>query len=1014
MSENNIYKDNFWQMFTEEMGELIEKIEHLLVDADSLESDVENIRKLFRNFHTIKSLAKTMDLNGIESITHKTEDILAIVREGKAKLDSDLVDLMLESLDSLKSLKNESTKSKQDVPAPISLLNKLDERYKLITGSADEKQDINSHDNNDDDYNYECFAECTSEKIEIYDDIELLKFYCSKIEKDIKSLSYLLDSDFKIDTKEFKKVLQTLGKFHLASDKIGFKNIAHKITVLESFLKAIDITKCDYKQELINKLSDLIDLFNFIEKESEIVCGVEDFKLAIYDFIKKDTEIILNRTISEFNITLNNIEPLNESKNLDELIILKEHINELKSLFKIINIKSGLKLINFISLITSEWEYKERPVFEETIELIINSIYTLQQILKTNDIKQKEKLEINSAESIIDLKRKLYLYSEKKGKESVCHNLMKIVSNNFNISNEIKEILSFNNLQTLYDCTENKKYVCEIQADLDAAKDIGLNFVEWIKRNADIISNRIVFADFTTSYCALYDSKFYKFLLVFEISEQQVKMKLGELDPSVEIFKIKKCCKYIPYTELKEKSEIKSKEQFNESAEAGLSTDVIRIKGENLDKFLNQIGEMVMLRGMLAHALYDETLSNSINTIAVFLKNHNNAGSNGNSIYKHLENIKSHHQKLIQSESAFQTVLSRLQEAVMELRVVPVGLVFRRFPRLVRDLSKSMGKSITMNTEGEEVKIDKGMVDLLVEPIMHIVRNALDHGIEIPEERKKAGKDENAEIKLCASQKGSKIYIEISDDGRGINSEKIREKAVKNGLLKEEESHKLSENQLYEYIFYSGFSTADKVTETSGRGVGMDVVKSKIADLRGQITVKSELSVGTTFIIELPLSVAIQEVLLIKTGNQTLAIPDRFILEVIESTSCDIQSVKCQQAILLRDTFLPVYDLAELLGFKTSTKIQKNFEVVVISNGKNKIGLIVDKMLFRQELFIKDINHQLISLPGFGGASILGNGKVVIIIDCDEILYLAENRIINPGSGPNFNEQKNTNSVTAA
>jgi chemotaxis protein histidine kinase CheA len=282
------------------------------------------------------------------------------------------------------------------------------------------------------------------------------------------------------------------------------------------------------------------------------------------------------------------------------------------------------------------------------------------------------------------------------------------------------------------------------------------------------------------------------------------------------------------------------------------------------------------------------------------------------------------------------------------------------------------------------------MVESLADPLLHMVRNSADHGIETPAERKAAGKAEEAQIRIQAEQQGSRILIRVTDDGKGIDPERVRKKAVERGLIKEEESLQLSKEEILKFIFRAGFSTAEVVTETSGRGVGMDVVRTNVMRLGGSIHLDSEVGRGTIFTMQMPLSAAVQEVLLVNAASQTLAIPGRYVAELVQVEADQYQSVKGRAAILLRGHFLPIVRLEEILGFPASGDEAQRY-VVVLSDGQRTLGVSVSEFVGRQELFTKDIHPRLAALPGVGGASILGDGRVVLILDGAALYRLAEN-----------------------
>jgi chemotaxis protein histidine kinase CheA len=309
---------------------------------------------------------------------------------------------------------------------------------------------------------------------------------------------------------------------------------------------------------------------------------------------------------------------------------------------------------------------------------------------------------------------------------------------------------------------------------------------------------------------------------------------------------------------------------------------------------------------------------------------------------------------------------------------------------MVRDLALAQGKKIRLELIGQEVKIDKAMVESLADPLLHMVRNSVDHGVEAPDDRLKAGKPDEAIICIQAEQQGSRIIIRVKDDGKGIDPERIRRKAIERGLVKETDSLQMSKEEILNFIFKPAFSTADVVTETSGRGVGMDVVWTSVMRLGGTIHLDSEVGRGTTFTLQMPLSAAVQEVLLVKSAQQTLAIPGRYVAELVEIEPEAYQTVQGRTAILLRGNFLPIVRLEALLGYPIA-ETSSQACVVVISDGQRSLGVSVQAFVGRQELFTKDIHPRLAALPGVGGASILGDGRVVLILDAAALFRLAEN-----------------------
>lgn len=425
------------------------------------------------------------------------------------------------------------------------------------------------------------------------------------------------------------------------------------------------------------------------------------------------------------------------------------------------------------------------------------------------------------------------------------------------------------------------------------------------------------------------------------------------------------------------------------------SAEVIRVNSETLDQFMNLIGELVLVRGQLTYALHDEEMQTGLVMFQELVEQWREEGrlpvQEQERVASLLEVIKAQQVRLSRADAQFHGALGRLREKVMALRVVPIDTVFKRFPRVMRELAAKMGKQARLEMSGQEVRIDKGMVDALVDPLMHMVRNSVDHGLESAEERQVAGKPVQGVVAMMASQRGNRVVVAVRDDGRGLDPQKIRAKAVEQGLVAEAESLRLSREELFQFIFRAGFSTADKVTETSGRGVGMDVVRTMVTRLGGDLRIHSEPGEGSTVTLELPLSAAIQNTLIVEVGGQFMAIPDRHVAEILEVRSSELQAVKGRVAMVLRKAFLPLEHLGELLGYQAAPVASgEALQVLILSQGKGRVGVVVDRLSHREELFVKEIHPHLAALPGVGSASIRGDGRVILILDGEDLFRLAE------------------------
>lgn len=398
-------------------------------------------------------------------------------------------------------------------------------------------------------------------------------------------------------------------------------------------------------------------------------------------------------------------------------------------------------------------------------------------------------------------------------------------------------------------------------------------------------------------------------------------------------------------------------------------TSTIRVDHEKLDHLMNLIGELIINRNrysMLARQL--ESNSNvDIGQVA---------------------------QNLSETTYAMARISDDLQDTIMKVRMVPVSSVFSRFPRLVRDLSRKSGKDVELIMEGEETELDKSVVEVIGDPLVHLIRNSMDHGIEEESVRVANGKSPKGKIFLRAYHRGHSVAIEVEDDGKGIDPEKMREVAVRKGVLSAEEARALDDHEAVELIFAPGFSSAEKITDISGRGVGMDVVRTNIKNLKGSVSTSTEMGKGTRFTLSLPLTLAIIDALMVNVAGQVYAIPLDAVSETTKIEACRLTDVKGRKAVTLRGDVLGIVDLAELLNLPSSMNKHEVLSVVVIHDNERRMGIVVDSLLERQEIVIKPLGEYLGDLKGISGATILGDGSVILILDPHEIYLMATSKAL--------------------
>jgi len=378
----------------------------------------------------------------------------------------------------------------------------------------------------------------------------------------------------------------------------------------------------------------------------------------------------------------------------------------------------------------------------------------------------------------------------------------------------------------------------------------------------------------------------------------------------------------------------------------------VRVDTSRLDEIMNMVGELVLVRNRintLEAALEDEEMAKAVNNLAV--------------------------------------VTSDLQTAVMRTRMQPIKKVFGRFPRVVRDLARTLKKDINLELRGEETDLDKNLVEALADPLVHLVRNAVDHGIEMPDVREAQGKVKQGHIVLGAAQEGDHILLTISDDGAGMDANILRRKAVEKGMMDQESASRLTESECYSLIFAPGFSMKQEISDISGRGVGMDVVKTSITKLNGVIDISSEIGKGTTLSIKVPLTLAIMPTLMVMLGDQIFAMPLVNVNEIFHLDLSRTNIVDGQQTIIVRNKAIPLFYLRKWLASSFVPKDEPEIEhVVVVNVGTRRVGFVVDQLIGQEEVVIKPLGAYLQGTKGLSGATITGDGQIALILDFPELM----------------------------
>ena len=653
--------------------------------------------------------------------------------------------------------------------------------------------------------------------------------------------------------------------------------------------------------------------------------------------------------------SMENLQTLNES--LLELEKSPEDVDTLNKIFRVAHTIKGMAatmgfndiadLTHNMEDVLSEFRDGKMKVTQNVVTVLFDCLDTLEKMINIIEEGSDSVIDIKKIIEDLEKTKKVDLEESKEEEVEILDSKESLKLNEYDLS-IIKQAIErdYNALELRIVLSQTTLLKSAraflIVQDLEQKGEI-------IKSNPSTEKIENEEFDFTLEFIILTTSTKEEIKSLIEnISEvESVKIKNVEITKAKNISKHKIDEKIIKETVEVKPKEINKVEKIKEEKKIKNKKvhQSVRVDLEKIDNLMNMVSELVIYRTRLEQIVIDNKSTELNETL----------------------------------EQVGRTT-SELQDLVMKIRMLPLDVVFNRFPRMIRDISVELNKEINFIIEGSDTELDRTVIDEIGEPLIHLLRNAADHGIESREERIKAGKNPIGTIKLQAYQEGTKALIKVTDDGAGIKVDKIRKKAESVGISTEG----MSENDIINLIFAQGFSTNEVVTDISGRGVGMDVVKTKISSLGGSVELTSEEGIGSTFIIRLPLTLQIIQALLINVGEETFAISLGFIDRVISYSKENIKKINGKEVIIYRDDVIPLVRLNERLGINSSDK-NKKF-VIIVNAGDKTFGLLVDSLIGQQEIVIKPLGRTLKNLNEYIGATILGNGLVTLILDVG-VLY---------------------------
>ncbi len=627
----------------------------------------------------------------------------------------------------------------------------------------------------------------------------------------------------------------------------------------------------------------------------------------------------------------------NEPENMDVLNSLFRAAHSLKGMAATMRFNNLTELTHKMENMLDQIRNHKMKVSTEIIDLLFAGIDYIEESVK--QIKEDGNDDIDFSGYLKELEKKI---EEDAGEE--------VMVEETNDNNEDSDYLTLSD-DDIYTIEDNKKeldtvYAVNVHLDKDTQfKQVRASMVFKAAGELGHIFKSVPAAAEVEE--AEIDDDTIKLIMVSNQDQENIVDEFEGITDVSEI-EIKKINTEIAEQEKKDKPKKNKKKSTSSTFEVSSS---VRVDIGKLDKLMNMIGEL----------LINKTRLEALNIDSEGFKD----------VLPQLDRVT-----------------MELHHTVMQIRMEPIGVMFNRFPRMIRDLSKSSEKEIDFIMEGKQTELDRSIIDELGDPLTHLLRNAVDHGIEKPAERVKKGKDETGTVNLRAYQKGSEIMIEVEDDGGGINVDKVVQKALDKDVVTQKEIDEMDRDKKLQLIFAPGLSTNEQVSNVSGRGVGMDVVKKTIESLDGEIYIRSEENKGTKFVISLPLTLAIQDALMVKIDHEIFAIPLSAISETLMIESDEIKQVKGYDVIVLRDKTIPLIDSRESLNIAIdddSYKDKDEMPVVIVKSGGKEIGLIVGELLYQQEIVIKSLSDYLDNVKNISGATIIGDGEVALILDVRDI-----------------------------
>lgn len=947
-------------------GESLDEMENALLDLETEQNNTELLDTIFRAMHTIKGAAQFVGLDRVSALSHVLEDLLDLLRNGQKQVTPAIVDLLILTKDRLSLLVTDLERSQTEKTEVDDLIEKIKVHLSLesesIVAEPPVEESIVLPAEHESDAGMAYLSEETSGS-------EDLSGFLTEGNLDEEDLSDFLSED----SGELSGFLSEESQEQLSSSYLPENNQDQD---LSSFL-----TEDNADGELNAFLDEAIDRSENIS-EGEFFVPDEEYDQELFG-------IFIQQLQEKFSLLMSYTEKLAFTDDKDELLNLA--IEAIESLKFSANYMAYEKLTQ---------------LYAKWIEDIID--FQEELVVSTEPVSFKFMDDyMSKLQSIFTQLQNVTAHTEQVDTESdlLTASLDKLADDELQenadlafiselIPEQAVEVAVVPEPESVTKIEEESVTQVMTEESVDAEED------DLFKKLSSALDSSmeesITSEPINELFSALLATTKEEQSRARAEKEHELRLEVKTLaqanqEPAPKAAEVvAEQAKSISPVETKQKSSLVAEktDTSTRKTKPDVSTDKafkksIRVDADKIDSLMNQVGELIVDRA------YFFQLASEINELQQYLKSVTGLGQ------KDLKPVRTFAYRFSEAVISLGRTSNELQEGVMKVRMLPIAQIFNRYPRLVHDLAHTNAKKVQLEIRGEETELDKMIIEEISDPLIHMIRNAIGHGIEMPDVRKKAGKPEIGTLILEAYHESNHIVIEVTDDGRGIDTDKIKLKAEEMALFTREELNRMSKDDLTRFIMMPGFSTANEVNSTSGRGVGMDVVKKNIEKLNGTIEVESRFGFETKIRLKIPLTLAIIQALLVKVGEDSFTIPLANVEETLRVSEAEITIMEETEVMYLRGKTLPIFRLATLFGLSSNLKSgETDFFVVVVNTGNQRIGLMVDSLLGQEEVVIKPLADYLHEQNCFSGATIIGDGRISLILDVYELINMTTDRQI--------------------